>query len=107
MIIFGSRGRVVDLARRETHACRICGQNRQFHTQLQYRYVHVYYLFGVVTRKQYWTLCDVCRKGWVLESKQVEANLGKVPIPFMQRFGLLSLAGMMMIVVSLAAISGH
>jgi hypothetical protein len=47
----------------------------------------------MVTEKQYLLLCDICNQGWKLNAGEVEKQLGKaLPIPFMQRYGLLTLA---------------
>lgn len=92
MIIWGSRGDVINLGQGGTQHCEVCERERPFHYLLQYRYFHLYWVFGMVTQKQYLLLCDICNRGWKLNSGEVEKRLGKaLPIPFMQRFGLLTL----------------
>lgn len=94
MIIWGTRGKTVNLGNAGTKHCEVCEKERQFNYLLQYRYFHLYYLFGVITQKEYLLLCDICNRGWKLDTKEVEQGLGKnVPIPFMHRYGLFLLFG--------------
>lgn len=92
MIFFGWRTHLLRLNRTEVHNCQICGQQRPFYLMLRYNRWHLYWLFGMVVSKQYMMLCDVCGQGWKLEAQAEERFFSKSPIPFMHRFGLLSLA---------------
>lgn len=93
MIIWGSGGHDIDLGQVETTRCSICEKDRPFKLHLQYRYAHLYYIFSWITEKKYLLLCDVCSRGWKLNTKEVEATFKKHPIPFMKRFGWLFLVG--------------
>lgn len=91
MIIWGIADAAVNLGRAETNKCLTCQQTRSFSLLLQYEYFHVFWLFGLVTKKKYFLACDACQRGWELDKKKVEARLTGSAIPFMRRFGLLLL----------------
>ena len=92
MIIWGSGSDAVGLGYTETHPCATCEKDRPFNLLLQYRYFHLYWLFGMVTEKKYLLVCEVCRRGWELEKEKVGPVLQEVRIPFMRRYGLAVLA---------------
>jgi hypothetical protein len=100
MIIWGSRGQNVVLGVREHRDCEKCQTNRPFRLMLQYRYGHLYYVFRWVTQKQYFLACDVCKRGWKLDTKKVESDLKANPIPFGDRYGWAAL----LVIVALIAI---
>ncbi len=93
MIIWGSGGDNKDLGVVEHRNCPTCAKVQPFKLFLQYRFSHVYYIFGWVTEKKYLLACDVCRQGWELQAKEVEASLKENPIPFMKRYGWAFLVG--------------
>lgn len=90
MIIWGWQKRSINLSRRETHWCSNCGQQRPFSLFLQYACWRLYWIFGFVTSRRYMKQCSFCGGEWWLDSRKVDPSV-HVPIPFMQRFGLLSL----------------
>jgi hypothetical protein len=92
MIIWGSGGGAVDLGAADTRACPTCEKDRQFKIILLYKYAHLYYLRWV-TEKKYHLACDVCNRGWELNTAEVESKLEKNPIPFMTRYGWAFLVG--------------
>ena len=102
MFIWGSGGDTIDLGEVETKYCGICEKERPFHIVLQYKYQHIWYLFGSVSEKKYLYLCDICHRGWELDKKKVEQELGMVPIPFMRRHGGKILAGIIVLIIILA-----
>jgi hypothetical protein len=87
MIVWGSGGDVINLGEVETRRCDTCERDRPFNLTLRYRYAHLYYLFGWVTEKKYLFICDICNRGWELDTQKIEANLKSVPIPFVRRYG--------------------
>lgn len=87
MIIWGSGGRTVDLGVVGSEDCKVCERQRPFHLYLSYEYSHLYWIFRWVTEKEYLKLCEICRRGWQLDTKQVEAGFQENPIPFMDRLG--------------------
>lgn len=102
MIIWGSGSGGADLGQVEIRQCTTCEKERSFKLFLQYKYAHLYYLRWV-TEKKYHLACDVCRRGWELDTKEVEAKFEKNPIPFMTRFGWTFLVGF----VALAIIAAN
>lgn len=104
MIIWGSGGGSADLGVIEQKLCATCEKERPFKLLLQYRYAHLYYLRWV-TSKTYHLVCDVCHRGWELETKKVESTLKENPIPFMTRYGWTFLVGFVGLIV-VAAVLG-
>lgn len=91
MIIWGSGG---DRLERDYHSrmdCRYCQAQRNFGITLVYRYFHLYFFFGVVTKKEYYLVCSFCQQGWQLDAKEAEARVNSLPIPVTRRFGLAAL----------------
>jgi hypothetical protein len=105
MIIWGSGGDVVNLGVLETRHCEVCEKDRPFKIILQYRYWGLYWIFNVVTKKNYLLICDVCSRGWEIDAGKLEPQLTTVPIPFMRRYGILILIGIFGIIFLLAFLS--
>lgn len=103
MIIWGSGGDIIHFGPVKTTQCGHCNTERPFNLMLQYRYGHLYYVFGFVTKKEYVLACDTCSRGIVLDSKETESRLGKSPIPFMRRFGMVILIALIVGLVMFAA----
>lgn len=99
MLIWGSRGDVVQLGSAGTAHCGVCEKEREFKNVLSYRYAHIWYLFNWVTEKTYATVCDVCGRGNRHDAKAFESKLGKSPIPAFRRFGGLALGALVVLVV--------
>lgn len=93
MIVWGSKGDIVNLGPQEARDCLTCERNRPFDLILQYRYGGLYWVFNFVMDKKYLLLCQSCGRGWELQSRAVESRVKDVRIPFMRRYGLASLAG--------------
>ncbi|SRR5579883_720818 len=106
MIVFGSGGDVVHLGQGKTEPCPTCERERPFSLILQYSYEHVWYIFAFVSKKQYFYVCDICHRGAELDAAQVERELGRVPIPFMRRFGCLVMFALIGLLVLFGALSG-
>ena len=87
MLIWGSRGETVDFGEAGKRHCKVCEKERPFHIILQYRYSHIWYIFGSVDKKKYLYLCDICNRGWELDCEKVEQEFESNPIPFMSRHG--------------------
>jgi len=88
MIVWSLQRRSINLGRPETHSCANCGSQRPFSVLFHYRCFRLYWLFGVVTSKRYVKQCAFCGAAWQVDPKNVAARF---PIPFMQRFGLVTL----------------
>lgn len=106
MIVWGSGGDVVNLGVVEVTHCDVCEKDRAFNLILCYRYWGLYWVFNVVTEKKYMLVCDVCQRGWELDSSRVEEAIKSVPIPFMRRFGLLVFIGIVVGIGILASLGG-
>jgi hypothetical protein len=107
MIVWGWGRRNVDLGMAETRPCVGCQKEQPFRLLMQYRYFRLYWVFGLVTSKKYLRLCSACGKGQEVEAQQVEPNLERLPIPFMQRYGLLTFAGALVVFIGFMAVFGH
>ena len=97
MIIWSSGGDIVQLGYYETKYCETCEQTRSFNVILEYRYWGLYWLFNFVTSKKYLLVCEVCQRGVRLEKTEVKIKHKTAPIPFMHKYGLLILAGLILI----------
>jgi hypothetical protein len=104
MIVWGKKGHIANLGSHGTKHCAVCEKERPFHLMLQYTVHHIWYVFRWVTGKQYGTVCEVCQRGDKLDTKAVESNLQKSPIPFGARWGWAFLAGMIAILAVFGAL---
>jgi hypothetical protein len=107
MIVWGSGGDAIKLGVLETRRCDTCEKERPFDLTLQYRYWALYWIFGMVTKKQYLLACDVCGRGRELEPSKIDPRFAAVPIPFMRRYGLLVLGAVVAGVIVLGSLSGR
>ena len=88
VIIYGSGADRIDLGRFSTEHCADCQKTRPYKLVLDYKYEHIYWC-KTVTEKQYYQFCTFCRGSvWNLEAEAVELKLGRNPIPFSTRYGL-------------------
>ncbi len=106
MIVWGSGGDVIDCGQIATQHCEVCDKERRFKLVLEYRHWGVYWVFNFVTEKKWLMLCDICGRGWELDTHKVESELDGSPIPFMKRFGCLTFIGVVVFIWILSAISG-
>jgi uncharacterized protein YlaI len=106
MIIWGSRGKSLNLGKVKTEQCSICEKERDFNLVLNYRYFGFYWIFNIVTKKVYMLVCNICNRGWELDKDKVEKEiLSNVPIPFMHKYGLFVFLGIIAIITLLVSIS--
>ncbi|MEO8504554.1 MAG: tetratricopeptide repeat protein [Acidobacteriota bacterium] len=103
VIIWGHRGKTVELGPAGSFPCPNCGQTRAFKNVLEYQSNHVYYILGFVSKKRYLRRCEVCGRGERLEATAVE-SLGRVPIPWLDRFGCLAALGAIAGLILLAVV---
>jgi hypothetical protein len=91
MLVWGSGGNTVEAVRDAGVApCPVCKGNQPFRLMLNYRYGHIWHLFGWVTSRQYLCLCTRCNHGYAVEPRAIADRLGaRDPIPFMRRRGWL------------------
>jgi hypothetical protein len=90
MIFWGSNGENLDLGKVKEEQCDVCEKKRPYHLYLSYRWWHLYWIFGVLTKVKYMLLCEVCNRGWEIDKKDLAELHKKAPIPFWRRYGLLS-----------------
>lgn len=100
MIVWSRKSHRIALGQSELHYCQTCGQQRRFRLTLIYIEWCLYWIFGIVTSRDYQMLCEMCRDGWKLETHKVEPFLSKPVIPLMQRFGLFVLLGGLAILIA-------
>jgi hypothetical protein len=87
MSVWSSKNIVMDLDETEKRYCPACNKERPFRTTLSYTFTHFFYLFGVVSNKRYFHVCEICRQGNELNSRLFESGFEKSPISFLHRFG--------------------
>jgi hypothetical protein len=104
MIIWGSAGETVYLCPARPAYCPFCEKECSFALILRYEYAHVWFIFCYVKQREYSLVCDFCQRGTLEDPDTVERRLGKVPIPFMRRFGCLVLLVIIVLLVLLRAI---
>jgi hypothetical protein len=90
MIYVRAQHHVVKLLDLGSRMCPTCERNRPFSLYLIYDHSDLYLLFGKVDKKQYFELCEICSRGPEIPATNAEQRIGRVPIPFMQRFGCLA-----------------
>lgn len=91
MIFYSTETKVVDLRRDAFRMCPKCAKIQVFHDALQYRCIALYYVFGVTEQKKYMSICQVCNYRIDLKKDEIQPSLERLPIPFLDRFGCLSL----------------
>lgn len=91
MLAYGAGGNTITLDMHGTRHCESCDQDRSFSVVLQYRYWGFDWIFNFLTMRKYIMRCDACENGLELDRKAVEAKLDGVPIPFIHRYGMLTL----------------
>jgi hypothetical protein len=104
MIHLSWEWKTIDLGPAEAERCPTCGTLQPFHLYLQYRCGALDWVFRVAEKKMYRKLCDVCRLGGELDPKQVEATLGRNPIPIFDRSGPFLLIGIFVAMLVLVVV---
>jgi len=87
-ISWGTRSQTLNLGPYETRRCDACQCDRAFSVVLRYSYQYVMDpALSMVSEKQYAIACDVCGRGSLLDTRIMEKNLKKNPIPWQHRYG--------------------
>jgi len=90
MIIFGTKGANIQMGDADSRHCPICRESTPHQFLLAYRWFHLYFIMGVVTRRMYSCVCRRCNNGVALNRKDLPPTLAQIdPIPLMQRYGLI------------------
>ncbi len=87
MIIFGSKGNIVDLGSVQERYCPTCERDRPFHVLVTYRYGHIFWIPLFCWSTKYFFACSVCESGFELEKQEFKPYLLSNPIPWFHRFG--------------------
>lgn len=90
MIYVRAQHHVVKLLDLGARICPTCEKERPFALYIVYDHSDLYLLFGKVDKKQYFELCEICSRGPEIPPNDAEKRIGRIPIPFMQRFGCLA-----------------
>jgi hypothetical protein len=88
-IISGRDEASVDVRSEGKQDCPVCKCKRRFVLVLRYEYAHFYWMFGRVTSRRYFVICDACEYGYEVNREEIEAELVRIPIPFLHRYGCL------------------
>jgi len=90
---------IIDLGVVDTKECTVCERQRPFHLQVHYVYQHFNYIIRMVSSKEYWKVCEICGRGWVLPAAATEQTLGRNPIPAFDRIGAWIFGGLILFLV--------
>ena len=104
VLIWGHRGKTSSSAPAGVPSVPTAVRRALLKNVLEYQLNHVYYIFGFVSKKRYLRLCEVCGRGEVLGAAAVESQPGKVPIPWLDRFGCLGVLGAIAGLILLAVV---
>jgi len=69
--------------------CPRCERVRRFAIHVKYRYDYVYFVFGAVTKLEYFLVCQSCRSRFQIREEEARPYVGTLPIPVSHRFGCL------------------
>ena len=87
MIFYGVRERSISLAEMGERRCQHCNDWPEFTAQLNYTFIHLYWVFGAVLRREYRIVCNRCERFEVVERDQIAYLLDQDPIPLVHRWG--------------------
>lgn len=106
-LVWGYKTKSIDLDKKRSEHCDRCDCVRAFRSHVYYQYNHFWYVFGFVSGKRYTESCEVCGHERDIDPAVIHAAIGRNPIPYWDRYGLLSafggLAGMVLFLVALRA----
>jgi hypothetical protein len=100
MIFYGSRENVIPLVELGPRHCPHCANSNEFRAHVKYTYIHLYWAFGLVVKRQYIIACDHCDRGTLVRRDQIPFVPESDSIPFLHRWGF-----PLMLLAILAAIS--
>ena len=101
MIVWNRGTRTLELGEIGERECPNCETVQPVQLDLDYGFFSLYWIFKRVTKKVYSLSCTECGEWWELDDpSKVEATVGKPPIPFMHRYGLLSLGVFVVLLIA-------
>ena len=92
MFLVGQGERTVAIGPSEQRLCPRCACQCAFEPQLRYKFGQFDLVFGFVYDKRYQLACTQCNHGWLLDTRETERSLARIPIPFHLRHGAWVLA---------------
>ncbi|XSG77704.1 hypothetical protein ACP8Y2_11955 [Herpetosiphon llansteffanensis] len=105
MIFFGKRGNVVDTLKTFWHVCPGCQLNVPFNVHFIYSYIHLYFIFGLITSHQYVETCPNCLRRQVVPKEALPLEIRQNRYAnIMHQFGLAALAGLIIVMVLINAV---
>ena len=109
MIIFGTRGQIIDLGSIGVNKCMHCNNEAEIHVFLSFRYFHIFWIPMFLTTRSYQTACSICSYGYEVDNSKVDEiykNSGSgSPIPWIYKFGWIIPVSIiaLIIIISVAA----
>lgn len=109
MIVYGSGGGKSMLGDAGTHECPVCSQTAAFNAVCVYEYWHVYWLFGLVTKRDYYIECSNCLNATSVEKSVIKQQFPKDNIPLFKCFGWMLIPAIIIffVIVGAGASSGR
>jgi hypothetical protein len=104
-ISWGKRGKLFNLGSMGQHFCAICQQERGFNLYLTYTVCHIMWVFRWVIDKKYTQACEICNRGQLLDSRELEASLPKNPVSKWDTYGWVAGVGIIALIIISASIS--
>jgi hypothetical protein len=107
MIVWGSAFKSVHVGDGGESNCPTCDAPRSFILMLSYKMHHIWYLVRWATSRQYYRVCGTCNTPFATDAAEVEAVTGRKAsglIPAFDRIGWVFAAGLIGIIVVVAAI---
>jgi hypothetical protein len=94
MLIWGSGNTGIRVCANGQRECPSCKEEKPYSIYLNYSYAHLYYLFSWITKREYISACDTCRRGKVVTRDDVKALTAVDPVPWIRRSGWMLGAGL-------------
>lgn len=107
MIIWGSMAKSGIAATDQRMYCSGCGDERGFTVFVDYTVRHLYYLFRLITGKNYSVTCNSCGRSERGMVKDIEPNLARSPYSGFDRFGWAIGVGLIIALVIAAVLAGR
>ena len=101
MIIYGSKGNIITLARTEVKYCHECKCDRDFCISMVYRYGHVFWIPMFSWSTKFYYHCSVCKAGYEIKSGDIKPYITQNPKPIFHRFGwLIPVVGILILILT-------
>jgi hypothetical protein len=84
--------------------CHNCGRDCPHSIMVRYSYTDFYWVLGFVSKTEYFQACDRCNASIQLPKAEAKAICPHLPIPFMRRFGCLSVIAVFGLIAVFSAV---